>query len=194
VASTELPWDEILIKSEQLKVKKEKKMRTVQGSEAEESATPQRLSLISWREVERSGVCFGMGMAQDRERILALHQRSFDFTCGVIDAYPKRPGVDDPSRLIWRQLIKAASSATFNLEEADAASSDNDFLAKMRIALREAKESHVGIRIVVRCQLAGWQQLQGFQDEARQLAAIFGKIIVNKKASMKRCAHASTHF
>jgi hypothetical protein len=121
-------------------------VRTVQGSEAEESATPNRLSLIFWREVEWSGACFGMNMSQDRERILALHQRSFDFTCGVIDAHPKSRGVDDPSRLIWRQLIKAASSATFNLEEADAASSDNDFLAKMRIALREAKESHVGIR------------------------------------------------
>ena len=52
-------------------------------------------------------------MAQDRERILALQNRSFEFTCGVIDAYPKNSRIDDASRLIWRQLIKAASSATF---------------------------------------------------------------------------------
>jgi four helix bundle protein len=125
-------------------------------------------------------------MAQDRERIIALQNRSFEFTCGVIDAYPTSARIDDPSRLIWRQLIKAASSATFNLEEADAASSDRDFLSKMRIALREAKESHVEIRVIVRCRLAGWDAVEKFQDEARQLAAIFGKIIVNKKASMKR--------
>ena len=125
-------------------------------------------------------------MAQDRERILALQNRSFEFTCGVIDAYPRTARMDDPSRLIWRQLIKGASSATFNLEEADAASSDADFLSKMRIALREAKESNVEIRVLVRCQLAGWKAVAKFQDEARQLSAIFAKIIVNKRANMKR--------
>lgn len=125
-------------------------------------------------------------MAQDRDRILALQNRSFEFTCGVIGAYPRNGRIDDASRLMWRQLIKAASSATFNLEEADAASSDNDFLAKMRIALREAKESHVEIRVIVRCQLAGFKAVAKFQDEARQLSLIFAKIIVNKKESMKR--------
>ena len=135
---------------------------------------------------KRNPVCFTGGMTQDRDRTTALQTRSFEFTCGVIGAYPATARIDDPSRLLWRQLIKAASSATFNLEEADAASSDNDFLAKMRIALREAKESHVGIRVIVRCRLAGWKAVEKFQDEARQLAAIFGKIIVNKKASMQR--------
>jgi four helix bundle protein len=161
-------------------------VRTVQGSKIEETATARLTSFVFRPEVTRSGVCFDVGMAADRERIRALHERAFNFTCGVIDAYPKGCPVDDPSRLIWRQLIKAASSATFNLEEADAASSDKDFLAKMRIALREAKESHVAIRVIVRCQLAGWQNVQDFRDEARQLAAIFGKIIVNKKAGMSR--------
>jgi four helix bundle protein len=42
---------------------------------------------------------------------------------------------------MWRQLVRAAGSCTFNLEEADAASSDADFLAKMRISLREIKEA-----------------------------------------------------
>jgi four helix bundle protein len=125
-------------------------------------------------------------MAQDRDRILALQQRSFDFTCGVVNAYPTGIRFDDASKVIWHQLLKAASSTTFNLEEADSASSDNDFLAKMKIALREAKESRVAIRIIARCELAGWREVNGFEDEARQLAAIFGKIIVNKKASMKR--------
>ena len=125
-------------------------------------------------------------MAQDRERIIALHQRSFDFTCGVVIAYPRGLKPDDASKVIWYQLLKAASSTTFNLEEADAASSDNDFLSKMRIALREVKESRVAIRIIVRCKLAAWREVERFEDEARQLSLIFGKIITNKKAGMNR--------
>jgi len=121
-----------------------------------------------------------------RARTLALQARSFELTCAIINAYPKKPDLDDPSRSVWRQLIKAASSSTFNLEEADAASSDADFLAKMRIALREAKESRVAIRLIIRCELGGYATIAKYEDEMRQLALIFGKIIVNKRASMAR--------
>ena len=122
----------------------------------------------------------------DRNSILALQKRSFDLACAVINAFPKKRYMDDASRIIWRQLIRASSSSTFNLEEADAASSDADFLSKMRIALREAKETRVAIRLIVACKLEAHESVGRYEDEARQLAAIFGSIIVNKKASMKR--------
>jgi four helix bundle protein len=125
-------------------------------------------------------------MTQDRERILALHERSFKLACNVINAFPRRRNLDDASRLIWRQLIRAVSSSTFNLEEADAGSSDADFLAKMRIALREAKETRVAIRLIVACKLDGYTTVGQYEDEARQMAAIFATIIVRKKASMTR--------
>lgn len=120
------------------------------------------------------------------QRIAALHPRSFDLSCGVLKAYPKKPFLDDPSRLVWRQLVKAITSSTFNFEEADAGSSDSDFLAKMRIALREAKEARVAIRLIIACELAGQEAVARYEDESRQMASIFGKIIVNKKANMKR--------
>jgi four helix bundle protein len=121
-----------------------------------------------------------------RERIQALHDRTFDFACAIINAYPAKPYPDDASRIVWRELLKASTSSTFNLEEADAASSDADFLAKMRIALREVKEARVAIRLIIKCKLAGYAAVGGYEDEARQLGLIFGKIIVNKMANIKR--------
>lgn len=123
-------------------------------------------------------------MTQNRDRILALHERAFQLACSVINAFPRDRYLDDASRLIWRQLIRAVASTAFNLEEADAASSDADFLAKMRIALREAKETRVAIRLIVACRLAAHAAVAPYEDEARQMAAIFAKIIVNKKAGM----------
>ena len=120
-----------------------------------------------------------------RERTLALQRRSFEQTCNVICAYPKTRPLDDPSRDTWRQLVRAVNSHTFNLEEADAASSDADFLSKMRIALREAKEAHVAIRIIVRCRLEGYAEVGRYQDEADQLARIFFTIVKNKAANME---------
>jgi four helix bundle protein len=119
-----------------------------------------------------------------RTRTLALQKRSFDLTCAIICAYPRR-NLDDPSRIIWRNLIRAASSSTFNLEEADGASSDADFIAKMRIALREAKETHVSIRIITTCKLAGDRDVGSYSDESNQLAAIFRTIIKNKRLNMR---------
>ena len=72
-----------------------------------------------------------------RKRIAALHQRSFELGCAVLKSYPKTAFLDEPSRVVWRQLVRAVTSSTFNFEEAEAASSDADFLAKMQIALRE---------------------------------------------------------
>lgn len=92
--------------------------------------------------------CRHMSNEQSRAKTLALQKRSFDLACAVVRAYPKRPYLDDPSRVVWRELVKSITSSTFNLEEADAASSDADFLAKMRIALRETKEARVAIRII----------------------------------------------
>ena len=123
-----------------------------------------------------------------RERVAALHQRSFDLACGILRAYPKKPFLDDPSRVVWRQLVRAVTSANFNFEEAEAGSSDADFLAKMRIALREIKEARVAIRLIVACELAGHEVVCAYEDEARQMALIFAKIIVNKKANLERRA------
>ena len=123
---------------------------------------------------------------QLRARVDALHKRSFDLSCGIIRAYPKKSFIDDPTRVVWRQLLRAATSSTFNLEEADAASSDADFLAKMRIALREARESRVAIRLIVKCELGGHAAVGKYEDEMKQMALIFGKIIVNKRANMSR--------
>ena len=86
---------------------------------------------------------------------------------------------------MWRQLVRAAGSSTFNLEEADAASSDADFLAKMRISLREIKEAHVVMRVIVRCKLANHEIVAKHLDEASQLVAIFMTIVKNKAASVK---------
>jgi len=121
-----------------------------------------------------------------RQRIAALHQRSFDLSCAVLKAYPKRRFLDEPSRIVWRELVKAITSSTFNFEEADAASSDSDFLAKMGIALREVKEARVAMRLILACELAGCDVLSSYEDEARQMALIFAKIIVNKKANVKQ--------
>jgi four helix bundle protein len=116
----------------------------------------------------------------ERLRTLKLQERVFTFASSVVRNCPTS-ALDIASREIRRQLVRAATSTSNNLEEADEASSTADFIAKMKLALREAKASRRCLRFVVECKLARHQQVSGLLDEARQIGAIFAKIVINTK-------------
>jgi len=80
-----------------------------------------------------------------RKRTLALHDRALRFSDAVNTSCPQH-FTNKPSAKCWDQLVRAADSSSNCLIEADAASSDADFLAKMGIALREAKESRLQLQ------------------------------------------------
>jgi hypothetical protein len=75
------------------------------------------------------------GSPASRERTERLHERTFRFATRVLDVCPRRFD-DDPSRTIWRQLIRAAPGASGMLDEADEASSDRDFVYRMKVVLK----------------------------------------------------------
>ena len=82
-----------------------------------------------------------------RQRTLALQARVVRFSTSVNQSYPSAP-MNHPSEIVWKQLIRAADSTSNNLIEADNGSSDADFLNKMRLALRKAKESKTCLQTI----------------------------------------------
>ncbi len=120
--------------------------------------------------------------SEKRKRTQALHDRAIRFSTGVNISCPQAFS-NIPSRRVRDQLVRAADSTSSNLIEADDALSDADFLNKMGIALREAKEARAALmkirlgsldhsRIVAEREL---------ESEAGQLAAIFAAIIRNMR-------------
>jgi four helix bundle protein len=120
-----------------------------------------------------------------RQRTLALHERALRFSCHVNNCCPEKFSTV-PSSRVWDQLIRAADSTSNNLIEADGASSDADFLNKMAIALREAKESRAALMKVRVCRLDNASDVDrlDLESEASQLAAIFATIIMNMRARL----------
>ena len=121
-----------------------------------------------------------------RKRTLALHERALRFSINVNACCPERFSTL-PSSRVWDQLIRAADAASNNLIEADGASSDADFLNKMSIALREAKESRAALmKVRVGC-LDNYQTTVdlNLESEASQLSAIFATIILNMRLRLE---------
>lgn len=71
------------------------------------------------------------------------------------------------------QLVRSATSAALNYGEAQAAESKQDFIHKMKISLKEIRESRVAIKIIADKPLLQEECLAAALDEANQLMAIF---------------------
>lgn len=122
-----------------------------------------------------------------RQRTLALHDRALRFTNAVNISCPSQFS-NVPSEMVWKQLLRAADSTSNHLIEADDASSDADFLYKMGIALREAKQSRAAL---IKIQLGSLDHYRAvaereLESEAGQLAAIFAAIIQSMRVRLMK--------
>ncbi|HMD00170.1 MAG TPA: four helix bundle protein [Ferruginibacter sp.] len=76
---------------------------------------------------------------------------SFDFAIMVIDLYKHL--IEHREFVISKQLLRSATSIGANIEEANAAQSKRDFIAKMSIASKEARETKYWLRLLERSQI-----------------------------------------
>jgi four helix bundle protein len=115
----------------------------------------------------------------------ALSDRLIDFAArvgNVVDAMPDtRLG-----RHIAGQLIRCGTSPAPNYEEGRAAESRADFVHKLGICLKELRESHTWIRLIIRAKLLSTKRMDGVLDECEQLGKIIAKSIVTAKSNRPR--------
>ena len=123
--------------------------------------------------------------SERRRRTLELQDRTRRFSVGVLTSCPKR-FPDDASETVWGQLVRAADSTSNNLVEADDASSGDDFVYKMKLTLREAKESREGLIKLRLGRLCGFEKVADLEREAGELTAIFATIIINTQKRHER--------
>ena len=81
------------------------------------------------------------------------------------------------------QLSKSATSSGANYEESQAGSSKPDFTNKVRIALREMRESNYWLRIIdaINDKLNNPSELQWLIKESTELKKILGSIVTRSK-------------
>jgi four helix bundle protein len=86
---------------------------------------------------------------------------------------------------IANQLLRSGTSSIGNYEEACAAESKNDFIHKLRICLKEVRESRGWLRLTARRQLVPPARLADLIDEAEQLARMLGQSIATARGVPK---------
>jgi four helix bundle protein len=83
--------------------------------------------------------------------------------------------------VIKLQLTKSSTSIGANYEESQAGSSKADFKNKVRISLREARESNYWLRVIKALERSENEQLESLIQESKELKIILASIINNTK-------------
>ncbi|MBV5311889.1 MAG: four helix bundle protein [Prolixibacteraceae bacterium] len=80
------------------------------------------------------------------------------------------------------QIVRSSSSTALNYGEAQSAESPKDFVHKLRICLKEMRETFINLRIIDGAKLHADQQLLNqLKTECNELVSIFVKSIETSK-------------
>jgi four helix bundle protein len=106
-----------------------------------------------------------------------LAERLFEFAVRVIEFLKTLPYTPE-NKTIRTQLSKSSCSAGANYEESQSGSSKPDFINKVRISLREMRESNFWLRIIKRTvKEANASEVDYLIKESAELKSILGSIV-----------------
>ena len=112
-----------------------------------------------------------------------LETRLISFAARVIDLVEKLPK-SLVSKHLGEQLIRSGTSPALNYGEAQSAESREDFIHKMKIGLKELRETMANLRIIQLRNYFPNEKLEPFIKENDELISIF--IASTKTASLHK--------
>lgn len=112
----------------------------------------------------------------------ALEERLIEFASRIIDMVEALPKTAAAKHL-GGQILRSGTSPALNYGEAQAAESKDDFLHKMKICLKELRETLVCLRLIAKRNWFAVSKLEPIISENNQLVSIF--VASAKTASRK---------
>jgi four helix bundle protein len=106
-----------------------------------------------------------------------LLKRTFNFGISCLKFLRKLES-NPENNLIRFQLGKSCTSVGANYEESQAGSSKADFTNKVKIALREARETNYWLRVLKQLNDSNDESLELLIKESQELKNILGAIVV----------------
>jgi len=103
---------------------------------------------------------------------LEIEDRLIEFTSRVMDmadALPKSYA----GKIIGNQIVRSGTSPALNYGEARSAESRDDFVHKMKVCLKELRETHVCLKIIDKRKWFPEKRLTPLLEECNELVAMF---------------------
>lgn len=108
-----------------------------------------------------------------------IQTKSFDFALSVISLYKKLQ--NEKEYIISKQVLRSATSIGANVEEAIAGQSRKDFINKLSISLKEARETRYWLRLLQESEITDID-VSEYQKEAFEIINILSAIVKTTKS------------
>jgi four helix bundle protein len=111
-----------------------------------------------------------------------LLDKSFAFAIRVVKAY-KYLVEEKKELVISKQFLRSGTSIGANCEEAIGGQSKADFISKISIAYKEARETKYWIRLLKATDYFDESQAESLLDDLDEILKIIGKIQITSKTN-----------
>lgn len=122
---------------------------------------------------------------EQMDRKFNLDERLIEFASAIIDVAEALPKTIAGNH-ITGQLTRSGTAPCLQYGEAQGAESRNDFIHKMKVSLKELRETYNCLRLIKRKSWYSETQLANLIDENNQLISIFVKSIETAKKNNKQ--------
>ena len=111
-----------------------------------------------------------------------ITERTFNFALRVIKLCQFLNKKYEVERsILSKQLLRSATSIGANVEEAQSGQSRADFISKISIALKEARETNYWLRLLEASEIVSKEKITELMKESEELKKIPAAIIVSSK-------------
>jgi len=119
------------------------------------------------------------------KRKFDLEDRIIDFTISVLDIAETLPK-DYIPQYLFKQVVRSSTSPSLNYGEAQAAESRKDFIHKLKVVLKELRETKNCLEIIKRKKYIEFDLIYNIQKECQELIAILMKSIETAKRNLEK--------
>jgi four helix bundle protein len=113
-----------------------------------------------------------------------LEERLIDFAVLIIEIINEMPKTKSGTTMSG-QIVRSGTSAALNYGEAQSAESKNDFIHKMKLVLKELRETFVALKIIHKANIyKNENKIIRAKDENNELISIFVKSIETAKQNL----------
>ena len=129
------------------------------------------------------------GMRNGLARRNVILEKSFVFAVGIVKT-GLRLQLDRREWVLSKQLIRSGTSIGANIEEAMAAQSKKDFLSKMSIALKEARETYYWLRVIRDSGLSNGVEAEAHIPACQELVRLLSSITLTTRENLETTPRA----
>ena len=113
-----------------------------------------------------------------------IQEKSFAFAVRVVNLY-KYLTTEKKEFVLSKQLLRSGTSVGANVEESIGGQSERDFLSKLSISYKEARESKYWLKLLLATDYLNKEQADSLINDAEEICKIIGSIQVTMKNKIR---------